>query len=156
MRAIIPNSSFTTDDRPSSLVRDPATLDPGSRTKRRERLRAIHLECGVDPAFLTLPPEHTLWFVSVHLDVQVHAGCLGFTRSLYEFALGRCQADAIETVTHHFAKILPHATVLGATAGLSNCIHPEELTFPEQVRRKDIPDACGTNAVPKASEPKRP
>ena len=135
-------TSVTGTNRPSSVVlQDPSKLDPDTRAKRRERLRSIHIQCGVDETYLTLPPGHFLWFVSVGLDIEVHAGCLGFTRNLYEFALGTSVAEAIDAVKQHFAVVLPHANVVRATADLSNCNHPEELTFPEQVRRKDIPHA---------------
>jgi len=141
MRVNIETSVASTGLPTSLALQDPSKLDPTTRAKRRERLRGVHIQCGVDAAYLTLPPGHFLWFVSVGLDVEVHAGCLGFTRNLYEFALGTSVADAIDAVRQHFAIALPHAKVVGATASLSNCNHPEELTFPEQIRRKDIPHA---------------
>lgn len=110
-----------------------------SSSNRLARLRRIHLECGVDPRYLTLPEGSHLWFVSVTLDIEVHAGPLGFTRSLYEFALGSDEPEAMAAVSEYFKRSLPQANILHVQARKSLTTHPEELTFPEQVRRRDIP-----------------
>lgn len=107
-------------------------------SNRLARLRRVHLECGVDPRCLTLPEGNFLWFVSVTLDIEVHAGPLGFTRSLYEFAMGADETEAIAAVTEYFKRRLPEARPLHVHARKSSTTRPEELTFPEQVRRLDI------------------
>jgi hypothetical protein len=123
-------------------LRDPSTLSPEARAARRHHLRSVHLETGVDPRCLTVPEGLSLWFVSLVLDLEVHAGCLGFTRHLYEYALGATKADALEAVRQYFAAVAPDAAILSHEACLSRTAHPEELTFPEEVRRLDIPPSC--------------
>jgi hypothetical protein len=118
---------------------DPSMLSPEARAARRNHLRSVHLETGVDPRCLTMPDGMSLWFVSLVLDLEVHAGCLGFTRHLYEYALGATEADAIEAVRQYFAAVAPEVAILSHKACLSRTVHPEELTFPEEVRRLDIP-----------------
>lgn len=118
---------------------DPSTLSPEARAARRHRLRSVHLESGVDPRCLTMPEGMSLWFVSLMLDLQVHAGCLGVTRHLYEYALGANEAEAIEAVRQYLGAVAPQAGILSHKACLSRTEHPEELTFPEEVRRLDIP-----------------
>lgn len=120
-------------------LRDPSTLSPEARAARRHHLRSVHLETGVDPRCLTMPDGMSLWFVSLLLDLEVHAGCLGFTRHLYEYALGATEADAIEAVRQYFGAVAPQVAILSHKACLSRTVHPEELTFPEEVRRLDIP-----------------
>lgn len=120
-------------------MRTAAATTADDRSQRRARLRQIHLDCGVDPRFLSKPVGQELWFVSVTLDIEVHAGCLGFTRSLFEFALGATEAEAIDSVAAYFKASLPEANLVNAVAKRSQTLHPEELTFPEQVRRRDIP-----------------
>lgn len=120
-------------------LRDPSTLSPEVRAARRDRLRSVHLATGVDPRCLTMPAGMSLWFVSLVLDLEVHAGCLGFTQHLYEYALGATEADALEAVRRYFAAVAPDAAILSHKASLSRSAHPEELTFPEEVRRLDIP-----------------
>ena len=120
-------------------LRDPSTLSPEARAARRNHLRSVHLETGVDPHCLTMPEGMSLWFVSLLLDLEVHAGCLGFTRHLYEYALGANEADAIEAVRQYFGAVAPEVAILSHKACLSRTVHPEELTFPEEVRRLDIP-----------------
>lgn len=120
-------------------LRDPSTLSPECRAARRDRLRSVHLETGVDPRCLTIPEGMSLWFVSLVLDLEVHAGCLGFTHHLYEYALGATEADALEAVRWYLAAVVPDAAILSHKASLSRTAHPEELTFPEEVRRLDIP-----------------
>ena len=121
------------------VLMDPAKLSPSERQERRTTLRNAHLAVGVDPAYLAMPEGVHLWFVSVVLDLEVHAGCQGFTRSLYEYAMAKTPEDAIDTVRRYFAEAIPHSYVISASAKLSSCEHPEELTFPEQVRRADMP-----------------
>lgn len=118
---------------------DPSTLSPEARAARRNHLRTVHLESGVDPRCLTMPEGMSLWFVSLMLDLEVHAGCLGFTRHLYEYALGATEADAVEAVRQYFGAVAPQVAILGHKVCLSRTVHPEELTFPEEVRRLDIP-----------------
>ena len=118
---------------------DPPTLSPDARAARRNHLRSVHLETGVDPRCLTMAEGMSLWFVSLLLDLEVHAGCLGVTRHLYEYALGANEADAIEAVRQYFAAVAPEVAILSHKACLSRTVHPEELTFPEEVRRLDIP-----------------
>ena len=149
MSVINEPSSASAECPPNPMLIDLSTLDPATRAIRREKLRSIHFQCGVHAAYLILPPGHSLWFVAVGLDIEVHAGCLGFTRNLYEFALGTSMDDAIDAVKRHFAVVLPHANVVRATARLSSCNHPEELTFPEQVRRKDLPNGPQAKQRPK-------
>jgi hypothetical protein len=120
-------------------LRDPSTLSPDARAARRQHLRSVHLETGVDPRCLTMPEGVSLWFVSLLLDLEVHAGCLGYTRHLHEYALGATEADALEAVRQYFAAVAPQAAILSHKACLSRAAHPEELTFPEEVRRLDIP-----------------
>jgi hypothetical protein len=124
---------------------DPSELSPELRAARRTRLRQIHLQMSVDPRYLTLPPGASLWFVSLLLDLEVHAGCLGFTRHLYEYAIGETEAEAIEAVRKYRAKACPDAEMLSCSARHSSCEHPEELCCPDQVRRLDIarPSANG-------------
>ena len=120
-------------------LRDPSTLSPKARAARRNHLRSVHLETGVDPRCLTMPEGMSLWFVSLLLDLEVHAGCLGFTRHHYEYALGATEADAIEAIRQYFAAVAPQVAILSHKVCLSRTVHPEELTFPEEVRRLDIP-----------------
>ena len=127
-------------ERPIPLVlRDPATLSAEDRARRRARLRNVHLETGVDPRYLTMPEGTILWFVSVSLDVAIHAHAVGFTRLLYEFALGVDEAQAIEAVRAWLRAIAPEVNVVGGQARLSSSCHPEELWCPEEVRRLDLP-----------------
>ena len=56
---------------------DPSTLSPEVRAARRHHLRSVHLESGVDPRCLTMPEGMSLWFVSLMLDLEVHAGWRG-------------------------------------------------------------------------------
>lgn len=118
---------------------DPSTLSLEARAARRHHLRSVHLETGVDPRCMTMPEGLLLWFVSLVLDLEVQAGCLGFTRHLHEYALGATEADALEAVRRYFAAVAPDAAILSHKACLSRTAHPEELTFPEEVRRLDIP-----------------
>lgn len=67
---------------------DPSTLSPEARAARRHHLRSVRLQSGVDPRCLTMPEGMSLWFVSLMLDLEVHTGCLGVARHLYEYALG--------------------------------------------------------------------
>lgn len=118
---------------------DPPTLSPEARAARRNRLRSVHLDSGVDPRCLTMPEGMSLWFVSLLLDLEVHAGCHGYTRHLHEYALGATEADALEAVRQYFSAVAPPVAILSHRVCLSRTIHPEELTFPEEVRRLDIP-----------------
>jgi hypothetical protein len=119
-------------------LRDPSTLSPEARAARRNHLRSVHLETGVDPRCLTMPDGMSLWFVSLLLDLEVHADCLGFTRHLHEYALGATAADAFEAVRQYFGAVAPQAAILSHKACLTRIVHPEELTLPEEVRRLDI------------------
>lgn len=135
-----PPSAVAETGRASPLaLRDPSTLSSEARAARRHHLRSVHLETGVDPRCLTMPEGMSLWFVSLLLDLEVHAGCLGFTRHLHEYALGATEADALEAVRQYFGAVAPQVAILSHKACLSRTVHPEELTFPEEVRRLDIP-----------------
>lgn len=121
------------------ILQDPASLSPQARSQRRADLARAHRAVGVDPKYLSLPEGQRLWFVHVVLDLEVHAGCLGFTRHLHEYAAGASADDAAQAVRAYFAAVAPDAHVIQAQARPSSAQHPEELTFPEQVRRADMP-----------------
>ena len=121
------------------VLQDPASLAPDARAQRRASLGRSHRAVGVDPRYLQLPEGQHLWFVHVVLDLAVHAGCLGFTKHLYEYALGTDARDAERAVREYFAATAPDADVIHAEPRLSTAEHPEELAFPDQVRRLDMP-----------------
>lgn len=121
------------------VLQDPASLSPDARAERRASLGRAHRAVGVDPKYLHLPEGQRLWFVHVVLDLVVHAGCFGFTKNLYEYALGANTVEAEGAVRAYFATAVPEAVVVHATPRLSSAEHPEELVFPEQVRRLDMP-----------------
>ncbi len=77
------------------VLQDPASLAPEARAQRRASLGRSHRAVGVDPRYLQLPEGQHLWFVHVVLDLAVHAGCLGFTKHLYEYALGTARLKGI-------------------------------------------------------------
>jgi hypothetical protein len=112
---------------------------PSAREARRARLRAIHVAMGVDDRYLVMPASQRLWFVDVTLDREVHAQALGFTRSLHHYALGIDEAQAIAAVHRYLAAVAPEVAVIKARAKPSVIEHPQELTFPEQVCRDDMP-----------------
>jgi hypothetical protein len=120
-------------------LKDPARLSSEDRARRRARLRLVHLEAGVDPRYLSMPCGASLWFVSVSLDLAIHATALGFTRLLHEYALGLDEAQGIEAVRAWLKAIAPEVSVVSARAIPAGPSHPEELCFPEQVRRLDMP-----------------
>lgn len=121
------------------ILQDPSSLSPQARAQRRADLARAHRAVGVDPKYLSLPQGQRLWFVHVVLDLEVHAGCLGFTRHLHEYAAGATAEDAAHAVHAYFAAVAPDAHLIQAHARPSSAEHPEELTFPEQVRRTDMP-----------------
>ncbi len=121
------------------ILQDPASLTPLARAQRRADLARAHRAVGLDPKYLNLPDGHRLWFVHVVLDLEVHAGCLGFTRHLHEYAAGASPEEAAHAVRAYFGAVAPDAHVIQAHARPSSAEHPEELTFPEQVRRLDMP-----------------
>ena len=120
-------------------LQDPASLTPDARAQRRASLGRSHRAVGVDPRYLQLPEGKRLWFVHVVLDLAVHAGCLGFTKHVYEYALGADAHEAEQAVRKYFAGIAPDSDVIHAEPRLSSAEHPEELAFPDQVRRLDMP-----------------
>ena len=85
------------------VLQDPASLAPEARAQRRASLGRSHRAVGVDPRYLQLPEGQHLWFVHVVLDLAVHTGCLGFTKHLYEYALGADARDAERAVREYFA-----------------------------------------------------
>ncbi|WP_374365142.1 hypothetical protein [Piscinibacter sp.] len=121
------------------VLQDPASLSPEARALRRAELIRAHRAVGVDPQYLSLPDGQQLWFVHVVLDLEVHAGCLGFTRHLFEYAAGATPDEADQAVRSYFVAVAPDVHVIQAHAKPSSAEHPEELTFPEQVRRLDMP-----------------
>lgn len=120
-------------------LRDPTLLSRQDRAARRARLRKVHLETGVDPRYLELPAGQVMWAVDTTLDRQVHAVALGFTRYLMHYAIGVDQAAAIGAVRRYLAEVAPDVTILKTRAHRPGIEHPEELTFPEQVCRMDMP-----------------
>lgn len=123
---------------PLSLC-DTSGLDAQARLHQLDRLRALHQGAGVDPRYLNVPDDATLWFVHVGIDCIVHAGMQGCTRNLMEYALGANADAAIAVASRYVAYAFPQARVLRAHARPSACTHPAELSFPECVRRGDLP-----------------
>lgn len=120
-------------------LRDPADLDPAQRAQRRARLRDAHTAAGVDPRYLCLPEGMLLWFVHIVLDLEIHASCQGFTKHLYEYAIGSDEHSAVQAVHRRYAALAPEVNIVSACARRSSSEHPEELTFPELVCRDDVP-----------------
>ena len=89
------------------ILQDPSSLSPQARAQRRADLARAHRAVGVDPKYLSLPQGQRLWFVHVVLDLEVHAGCLGFTRHLHEYAAGATAEDAAHAVHAYFAAVAP-------------------------------------------------
>jgi hypothetical protein len=116
-------------------LRDPLTLEPDARPARCMHMRRAHLANGVDPQCLRTPAGSFLWFVSFVLDRDIHAGCLGFTRHLYQYAIGATENEAMEAVRLHMSSAYPGVVMVTCSARRSCMKHPEELVFPQEVRR---------------------
>jgi uncharacterized protein (UPF0254 family) len=93
----------------------------------------------VDPRYLEMQNGQSLWFVHTTIDRQVHAGCLGFTRNLMDYALGADESEASSAVARYLAAVAPEVSVTRFEVLRASVDHPEELTFPEEVRRLDMP-----------------
>lgn len=131
---------MTSRSKPTPLaLRDPASLTLDERARRRARLRLVHLETGIDPRYLSMPEGSTLWFVTVSIDVAIHMPGQGLTNLLHEYALGAHEGEAIEAVCAWLHAAAPETSVLRSRAVRAGPSHPEELCFPEQVRRLDMP-----------------
>lgn len=139
MQATSPFTEPATRPRATSPLLDSARSPAEVRAAKRAGLRELHLQCGVDPRYLEVPHGQSLWFVHTTIDRQVHAGCLGFTRHLMDYALGADAAQANSAVARYLAAVAPEVSVMRAEARRAAVDHPEELTFPEQVRRVDMP-----------------
>lgn len=115
-----------------------SSLPPEQRSERLETLRRAHLAVGVDRRYLDLPHGHRLWSLYVQietLDIKVPATIVH--RS--EYAAGVDEASAIEAVRTYYREVTPGADVVLVTARLATVERPEELAFPEFVRRLDMP-----------------
>lgn len=121
------------------VCKDPASMTPAQRAERCKSLRRAHETLGLDPKYLQLPQGQRIWFVHVQLDREVHAGCLGFTRDLYEFASGATPEEACQAVRAYVTAAAPGTTVIRTHPSLSSVEQPVELFYPEQLRRLDIP-----------------
>ncbi|WOB11238.1 hypothetical protein [Piscinibacter gummiphilus] len=116
-----------------------ATSSPEERTQRLDALRRAHLAVGVDRRYLDLPPGHRLWALYVQVDTTDTVKLPSSIVHSHEYAAAGDEAGAIAAVRSYYREVAPAAAVLVVSARLASVERPEELAFPENVRRSDMP-----------------
>ena len=76
----------------------------------------------------------SIWYVTTTFDQEVHAGCLGFTHTVDDFAWGKSAAEACARTKQPYATKDPPLTIAKQTARLSVQQNVETYAFSEQIR----------------------
>ena len=125
--------------------RDPRTLDSAERQLLLEYKLKVHRAAGVKEGYLVHPEGHIVWFLSVYVASTVHAQALGFTNSVYGYALAPDRATALAAAYRDYGvcrssdgtvRALPIERIDASPSGVH---HVATLFFPQQVCRLDMP-----------------
>lgn len=116
-----------------------ASTSPEERSQRLDALRRAHVAVGVDRRYLDLLPGQRLWAVYVQVETMATVKQPGSIVHCQEYAAASDEAGAIDAVRSYYKEVAPAADVLLVSTRLASVERPEELAFPENVRRSDMP-----------------